>query len=225
VIIVEEDTGDNRIMISPGANGTITPESLPESLFVAETAPDLIVIQLEIPINTVSSIISRAKAFLEIPILFNPAPAVPIPPIYYSIIDILVVNETEASQLTGVQFAEPSELESMKTKAFESLEWFVDKGSLDVIVTLGAFGAVYHDHRTKQKGYVPAVNVERVVDTTGAGDTFVGAIAVSFVETKAKGSPFEVEEAVKYATRAAAWSVGHQGTWAAMPLGKDLQVQ
>jgi len=222
VIIVEAESGNNRIMISAGANGALTPASLPTKLFEAETAPDLIIAQMEIPINTVSSIIQRSKESHEIPLLFNPAPAVPIPPIYYSMIDILIVNETEASHLSGIQFGDPGEAETIKAKGKEALDWFVDKGPRDVIVTLGALGAVYYAHQTQKKGYVPAEKVERVVDSTGAGDTFVGAIAVSFVTAKAKGSTFELEEAVKYATKAAAWSVQRKGTWDAVPLGKDL---
>lgn len=214
---VEEDTGENRIMISPGANASVTSDSIP-SHALDSSSTDLIVMQLEIPLETVLSIISRPDP--RPPILLNPAPAVPLPESAYPRIEILIVNESEACLLTGVQFPDPPEVESYKSQASQAIDWFISKGARHIVITLGALGASFYDHTTKTKGHISAVPVEKVVDTTGAGDTFVGALAVVFVGSSP--NKFGLEGAVQTASGAAAWSVAHRGTWAAMPLGSQV---
>ncbi|KAG8880855.1 hypothetical protein FRB97_000365 [Tulasnella sp. 331] len=142
VIIVEKDTGENRIMIDPGANKTVVPYAIPHSaeecipnhLFQPTTRPDLIVMQLEIPLDTVMKTIDHAAtASIPVPVLLNPAPAQELPPGVYPKVELLVVNETEAAILSGVDFF-PSHIDSQKEdevvllKAREALAWFVQRG-------------------------------------------------------------------------------------------------
>ncbi|KAG9003460.1 hypothetical protein FRB94_009995 [Tulasnella sp. JGI-2019a] len=253
VIIVEKDTGENRIMLDPGANGTVEllthPQaSIPGCLFDPITRPDLIVMQLEIPLDTVLGIIHQASSSC-VPVLLNPAPAQELPLEIYPKIEILVVNESESAILSGVNFQTPASDsqrdDSVLSKAREALAWFVEKGSRHVVITLGALGAVFHEHEqpasslprstsTTNFRHIPAAPVTKVVDTTAAGDTFVGALAVSYVAQKrlinydgpegvvAAGGvkePFSLELAVKQAVRASAWTVQKRGTWEAMPNG------
>lgn len=244
---VEKDTGENRIMINAGANGATgtsrspLPPHLFESRLTRPSRPDLIVVQLEIPLPSVLSAISSAAAS-NVPVLLNPAPALKLPANVYKDIEILVVNETEAAMLSGVDFsststsstnasptdnvtsADPSSSAPfLQSKAHEAISWFVKQGSRHVVVTLGASGAVFREDSpdaTSPVRFVPAHKVHRVVDTTAAGDTFVGALAVSYVtQTKAEGIVFSLERAVQEAVVAAAWTVERRGTWEAMPLG------
>lgn len=215
-------------MITPGANGSVTPSSLPSWLFNPSTAPDIIVLQLEIPLETVQYIINQSSQVQpQIPIIFNPAPAVPLDESIYSKVEILIVNETEAAQLSGVNFAVREEAaerqDTLKRKAKEAVDWFVKRGARDVVITLGPYGAYYYDHQSGDQGWFNAHQIANVLDSTGAGDTFVGAIAVNYVQLKHAEREFCIEGGVSVATDAAAWSVQRSGTWQSMPLGKDLQ--
>ncbi|KAG8981765.1 hypothetical protein FRB90_007019 [Tulasnella sp. 427] len=225
---VDDTTGDNRIMITPGANACVLPSTLPTWLFDPPTSPDLIVLQLEIPLETVEHIITRcAQSHPRIPVVLNPAPAVPLDESIYSKVEILIVNESEAALLTGVDFTvpetNPERQEALKLKAKEAVDWLIKRGARDVVVTLGAYGAYYHDHQSGDHGWFNAHRIEHVVDSTGAGDTFVGAIAVNYVELKHAEREFCIEGGVSIATDAAAWSVQRSGTWHSMPLGQELQ--
>ncbi|KAG8920725.1 hypothetical protein FRC01_000618, partial [Tulasnella sp. 417] len=228
VIVVDDTTGDNRIMITPGANASVTPSSLPSWLFNPSTAPDIIVLQLEIPLETVQYIINQSSQIQpRIPIIFNPAPAVPLDESIYSKVEILILNETEAALLSGVDFAVREESaerqDTLKRKAKEAVDWFVKRGARDIVITLGAYGAYYYDHQSGDQGWFNAHHIANVVDSTGAGDTFVGAIAINYVELKHAEREFCIEGGVSVATDAAAWSVQRSGTWRSMPLGKDLR--
>lgn len=225
---VDDATGDNRIMITPGANGALTPSSLPSWLFIPSTAPDLIILQLEIPLETVQYIITRSSQVQpRIPIILNPAPAVPLDESIYPQVEILIVNESEAALLSGVNFNVSEEgaerQDVLKQKAKEAVDWFVKRGARDVVITLGAYGAYFYDHQSGDRGWFNAHHITSVVDSTGAGDTFVGAIAFNYAGLKHAEREFCIEGGVSVATDAAGWSVQRSGTWQSMPLGKDLQ--
>jgi ribokinase len=214
-IIVEEATGENRILIFAGANAELKPETIPRSLFVVPIAPQLLILQLEIPLETVLHVIrSASEANPRVPVLLNPAPAVKLPEDIYPAIDILVLNETEASILSGMQLDETSPVPDPALNVARS---FRKKGSRIVIITLGAKGAVYIGDDAE--GYTSAVKTT-VVDTTGAGDTFIGAFAAEWVEKDKFGR--NLEHCVAYACQAAAWSVGRKGTAISVPRRSDL---
>jgi ribokinase len=165
VIIVEESTGENRIMLNPGANYTLKPEDFLNSKDMGSPLPDLIILQLEIPLDTVLQILKTAKQ-AGVDVLLNPAPAVKLPDEVYSAVTHLIVNETEAAILSG---------RSIDDVEVADFDWsvvtseFLAKAVRNIIVTLGSKGAYFASKESN--GFVPAAKVERVVDTTAAGDT------------------------------------------------------
>ncbi|KZF20209.1 Ribokinase-like protein [Xylona heveae TC161] len=224
VITVEESTGENRIMLAPNANYTLRPEDF--TSIPSPPKPDLIVLQLEIPLATVLAILSAAQKE-GIPVLLNPAPAVDLPADAYPKLTHLVLNETEAALLSGQKDLGGEEEEADLSKIPAIAESFVRRGVRNVIVTLGSKG-VYFATREGLDGYIPAEKAQ-VVDTTAAGDTFVGAYAVEVVTQQHVGAPdgdedkeFNIREAVTWANRAAAKTVERHGAQAAIPWADEV---
>ncbi|KAH7018156.1 Ribokinase-like protein [Microdochium trichocladiopsis] len=207
-IIVEETSGQNRILLSPEANHTVLPEHFATAL--PEPTPDLVVMQLEIPLPTVLQILDTARR-QGVQVLLNPAPAVKIPAEYYPGITHLVVNETEAALLTGCAESELDTPEGLARVA----GIFHGYGTRNVLVTLGGRG-VYYSSSGNKSGLVPAQKV-KVVDTTAAGDTFVGAYSLAVV-----GGDFDIEKAVKVANSAAAITVQRRGAQESIPWLNEL---
>ncbi|SPO05153.1 related to ribokinase [Cephalotrichum gorgonifer] len=208
VIVVESETAENRIMFCPEANATMRPEQFADDL--PRPLPDLLIMQMEIPLETVTQILMTAKR-LGVPVLLNPAPALKIEEKYYPCITHLVVNETEAAILSGCSV---EELESQDGRA-RVAKIFHDLGVEYVLVTLGSRG-VYYSVSGKVQGHVEAQKVT-AVDTTAAGDTFVGVYAVEVV----KGD-FDVEKAVQLANRAASKTVLKKGAQESIPWRDEL---
>jgi ribokinase len=143
-------------------------------------------------------------------VIFNPAPAEPIPEDLYKHIDTLVMNETESAILSGDKSSPPDKL----------LSTFLAKGVKDiVIITLGGDGLVYAT-AAGASGRLPAEKV-KVVDTTAAGDTFVGGYAVKRAKELTKN--FDYETALQFATLAASKTVGRNGAMSAIPKLGELQ--
>lgn len=218
VIIVESDTGENRIMLNPGANHTLLPEDFktPESL--GSPLPDLIIMQLEIPLETVLQILATAKR-AGVSVLLNPAPAVKLPDEVYPSITHLVVNESEAAILSGLSVDDVSAPDFDFQPIADS---FIAKGVRNVVVTLGSKGAFWAN---KQKSsYIKAAEVKKVVDTTAAGDTFVGAYAVQVV-SGSENTPGEdegLESIIRRACAAAGRTVEKQGAQSAIPWADEV---
>ncbi|KAI5816540.1 Ribokinase-like protein [Pyronema omphalodes] len=206
VIVVDGSNGENRILIHTGANGTVTPECFPET-----EDWNAVVLQLEIPVPTVLSILSAAKA-QGVKTIFNPAPAVPLPEECWKDVDWCIVNETEAAILTAVEQNVLDTKEGVETAGKELLR----RGCGAVVVTLGARGAYWC--AADEEGWVETgVKKEDVVDSTGAGDTFVGALAVGVVEGKRR------EECVDFARRAAGRAVRKRGAMAGVPWRREVE--
>ncbi|KDQ14047.1 hypothetical protein BOTBODRAFT_33163 [Botryobasidium botryosum FD-172 SS1] len=230
VIIVEESTGENRILVNRGANALVLPSTLPLYLFEPTTCPQLIVLQLEIPLETVLHIIHlAAQTTPPIPVLLNPAPAIPLPEWVYAGVDVLVVNETEAAMLSGVplNFGGSISDEDVERLGVQAAERFMRNGSRTVVITLGNRGALLV---SSDRGEVRSVLVRarevQAVDTTGAGDVFVGALAVKLVEHWREEGPDDwaaLQDAVRYAVRAGTWAVSKKGTWDAVPRQEDIE--
>jgi len=206
-IIVEDSTGENRIIFSPHANGTMRPgeyADLPRPL------PDLIVLQLEIPSETVTQIISTAQE-LGVPVLLNPAPAQQIDKKCYAGITHLIMNETEAAISSGHNESE------LDTEAAQSsvAQIFHELGTKHVLITLGSRG-VYYSVLGGARGYANAVKVD-AIDTTAAGDTFVGVYALETVK-----ADFDVERAVHLANLAASKTVMRKGAQVSIPWLDEL---
>ncbi len=228
VIIVEESTGENRILITPGANSHVVPSSLPESLFTVPPLPSLIILQLEIPLATVVHIIASAKR-TGVPVLLNPAPAVELPVEVYKGLEHLVLNETEAEILAGMEKTSAAERGGEGGGGLqETCAHFHTLGVRNVILTLGGEGVYWSSSSSpsssstpqeqQQQQHIPASHVDRVIDTTAAGDTFVGAYAV--VVATGRG----VERAVRWANRAAARTVQREGAQGAIPWADEVHL-
>ena len=211
VIIVDEETGENRILMSPNANFALR---LWDFTNLTSLLPDLIVLQLEIPLNTTLGILEVAKKN-GADVLLNPAPAQMLPNEAWDAVMHLIVNESEASIITESTEAQPSWL-----KWGEHFERIIRLGVRHVIITLGAQGVVYLDCRLKKFWLYPAKQVN-VVDTTAAGDTFVGAYAIAVM--RQKGHSGNVAQAVKWANAAAAKTVERHGAQAAIPWLEEVE--
>ncbi|MEH6586992.1 MAG: ribokinase [Halioglobus sp.] len=193
-IMVDRDS-HNRILIIPGANKHLLP---PDIDAAAETLRQckLIVMQLEIPLETIYHTIALANE-AGVPVILNTAPATPDLDLNWACrCDFLVPNETELEILTGMPVEDLPQIEAAAHSLFE-------RGLKHLIVTLGEKGALYM--HADQKRLFPAPTV-KAVDTTGAGDAFVGCFAQTLV---ASGNIDEaIERAIKYASQ----SVTARGT-------------
>jgi ribokinase len=203
--IAVDAEGHNSIIIVTGANDLLTGEEI-EAARPAIAASSILVCQLEIPldINLAALRIAREEGVKTI---FNPAPArSEIPEEFYQLSDIFCPNETETELLTGMSVQSPAEAE----KAAKVL---IDRGAASVILTLGERGSLLVTGETTE--HVPVAPV-KALDTTGAGDAFVGSLA--FFLAAGKSLP----DAIKRANRIAAVSVQSSGTQTSFPEAKDL---
>ena len=217
VIIVEEESGENRILMSPNANYTLRPsdlERLPDPL------PDLIVLQLEIPLTTVLHVLKLAREN-DVEVLLNPAPAVRLPREAYAAVNHLVVNETEASIITSTTGQEHS-----WARWGEHVERLVDLGVRHVAITLGAEGVIFLDTKYQRVLQIPGEKVT-VVDSTAAGDTFVGAYAVTLAKIDKRSlKTFDLMmDIVGFANRAAAKTVERAGAQNAIPWRNEISLE
>jgi ribokinase len=197
-LIEVEASGENRIIILPGANGSLSPGDIGERLSRLPAA-DIYLLQMEIPHESVFRVL-RGRAAGKIYIL-DPAPAAPLPPDIYPAIDYLTPNIHELEILSGM----PARGEEEIAAAASSL---VHAGARAVIVKAGEKGAYIVSGGGCLR--VPACPVN-AVDTTGAGDTFNAAFAAAL------GKNLPLEECVAFANAAAALSTQKRGAQAGMP--------
>jgi ribokinase len=203
--IVVDDEARNCILVVPGANLGLTPQDVRAAAAAIEGA-DVLLCQLEVPLEAVSEALRIAKA-AGVKTILNPAPAVPLPDELLRLADLCVPNESEIELLTGGQTA--ATLEEVAAAAWELLK----RGPGTVIVTLGERGALIADSTSAE--HVPAPRVA-AVDSSGAGDAFIGALGVFLAE----GAP--LREAVLRANAVAALSVTRLGTQASFPTRAEL---
>jgi len=219
VILVEESTGENRILLNPGANHSLQPQDFTTEASLGLPKPDLIILQLEIPLETVLQILETAKK-ADVDVLLNPAPAIALPAAVFEDLAHLIVNESEAAILTGRQ------VQDVEVPGFNwntITQEFLQKGVKNVVITLGAKGAFFASKGDEKGTFVAAEKVKRVVDTTAAGDTFVGAYAVGVVRKSGGLQKGKVcEEDVKLACRAAGRTVEKQGAQSAIPWADEV---
>ncbi|MEH0579929.1 MULTISPECIES: ribokinase [Streptomyces] len=199
--IVVDDEGGNAIVVVPGANGTV--DHLVPGDEVLISSADALLLQLEVPLAAVVAGARAARAH-GVRTILTPAPAQPLPPELLAATDLLVPNEHEATALTG------------RTDPREAATALLDSVP-QVVVTLGSAGSLYAA-RGAEPLTVPAPHVA-AVDSTGAGDTFVGALAVALGEER------PVREALAWAAAAAALSVQRPGASASMPYRSEIDKQ
>ncbi|WP_282412795.1 ribokinase [Pseudomonas sp. PS01299] len=205
-LIVVDDNSQNAIVIVAGANGAMTPAVIDRFDAVLQAA-DVIICQLEIPDATVGHALKRARA-LGKTVILNPAPASrPLPADWFAAIDYLIPNESEASALSGLPV---DSLQSAESAANQ----LIAMGAGKVIITLGAQGSLFANGKGFE--HFPAPKVQ-AVDTTAAGDTFVGGFAAALASGKSEA------EAIRYGQVAAALSVTRAGAQPSIPTMSDVQ--
>ena len=205
--IYVERTGQNCIVVVPGANARLTPASL-EPLAPLIAAAAVVVLQCEIPLETVYHAAELAAAG-GTPVILNPAPCRDLNLRRIGrCLTYLVPNETEASQLSGLPVGTPAEAE----RAAAALR---REGIGRVIITLGANGCVVDDGAAPPQHV--AAHAVAAVDATGAGDAFVGCLAASLAAGRA------ADEAVRRATVYAALSTTRRGAQHSYPRGEEFE--
>lgn len=196
-IFVDDSTGDNAIIVSPGAAALITAADIDAHADLIAGA-DVFVTQLEQPMEAAMRGLEIARA-AGVTTILNPAPAAPLPDGMLALWDYVTPNETECEALTGIAVHSASDAE----RACAALR---DLGVTTPIITMGEQGAYLDGH-----GLVPAVHAGPVIETTGAGDAFNGAFAAALSEGR---TPLE---AVQYGCATAGISVTKAGTAPSMP--------
>ena len=199
-IFIEDATGNNAIIISPGAAGRISVADIEARAKLIGSAK-VFITQLEQPMPAAHRALEIARAGGAITIL-NPAPAAEIAPAMLSLCDYVTPNETEAEELTGIKVLGLQDAE----KAARNL---LDRGVGTAIITLGENGVLFHDGTRTE--HVAAISAGPVVETTGAGDAFNGGFAAAL----ARGA--DPLEAVRFGCATAGISVTRPGTAPSMP--------
>ncbi len=205
-IFVEEGTGDNAIIVSPGAATLISPADIDANADLIRKA-GVFVTQLEQPIDAAYHALDIARA-AGVTTILNPAPAAALPDNIFALCDYVTPNETETEELTGIAVATVDDAR----RAAGSL---LEKGAGAAVITLGERGALLHDGRISE--HVPAVSAGPVVETTGAGDAFNGGLAVGL----ARG--LDPVAAVRFACAVAGISVTRPGTAPSMPTLAEVE--
>ncbi|MDR1789074.1 MAG: ribokinase, partial [Opitutaceae bacterium] len=206
-LIFVAKSGENSIAVAGGANARLTPGDVAAAEKTIAAAK-VLVMQLETPIPTVQAAARLAKKH-GVPVILNPAPAAKLPPALLKLVNILTPNETEAELLTGVKVVD-------EASARQAAAVLRKSGVGTVIITLGSKGAYVDDGQAA--AIVPGFKV-KPVDTTAAGDTFNGALAVALAE----GRP--LFEAVRFAHAAAALSVTKLGAQPSAPVRAAIDKQ
>ncbi len=197
-LVMVDDTGQNRIVVIAGANAQVDIEVSTWAAHLQQAA--FLVTQFETPLPQVLRAIDAAR-HAGCKVLLNPSPVQALDAHIWPLIDTLVVNEIEATTLSGV----PAE---SAAEAALAGAWFRDRGVARVVVTLGARGAVAIDADGARHHPAPRV---QAVDTTAAGDTFLGALAVAL----AAGESFDA--AVRLGIRAAVLCITQPGAQPSIP--------
>ncbi len=204
-LIMVNDEGENCIVVAPGANANLLPSDIEKVKNFSEA--EIILMQLEIPIETITAVVKKAKTNDQ-KVIINPAPAQQLDDTLLNGLFLITPNETEASLLTGIKVED-------ETTASQAADVFLSKGVKNVIITLGRQGAYFQNDILKLNINAPIVHV---LDTTAAGDTFNGALSVAISEK------MNWEKAIKFAVKAASISVTRLGAQSSVPYRNEIRI-
>ena len=202
-LIIVNAAGENCIVVAPGANANLFPADLEKVEKLRNAA--VILLQLEIPMDTINYVAKLAKVNKQ-KLILNPAPAQKLNDELLRGLYLITPNETEAFDLTGVQVKD-------ETSASAAADVLRKKGVENVIITLGREGAFFQNDQLKIKVNAPVVEP---LDTTAAGDTFNGAITVALTENMGW------DKAIRFAVQAASISVTRMGAQSSVPYRKEI---
>ena len=205
-IITVDKKGDNNIIVIPGSNFKITKEYIQEKQDVIASS-DVVILQNEIPFETVEFSLLKAKELEKITI-FNPAPARQLSEKIFKNTDYLILNETEMEEIFGIGINDKVYIGRIFHKKKEC-------GIRNIILTLGDNGSVLFSEDDNIKKY-DAYEV-KAVDTTAAGDSFIGAFTMKICETG------DADKAIKYATAVSAIVVTRQGAQDSIPTREEIE--
>lgn len=196
--------GENRIVVSLGANGSLSLKDL-KRLQSSWKGIDVFVTQLEIPLPTVEKGLRLAKEEGAVTLL-NPSPPVKLSPRLLSLVDFVVPNEIEAQSMTGIKWKADQDIRRMAEKLLKV-------GVRNVVITLGSKGLFFKNRN--EEFWMNACRV-KVVDTTAAGDAFLGALAVGLSESR------PIRDALGFANGAGALATTKLGAQPSLPLRQEL---
>ena len=204
--ITVDEAGANGIIISEGANAEVNKEQV-DAVLQALYPIDAVLLQNEIPFSVTAYAIEAAHT-KGIPVFLNAAPGIEVPDVLLQKIDLLITNELETQVITGLPVTD-------QRSAHQATASLIERHVRQVVITMGEQGAMYSDRDGRQI-FQPAFRVQ-AVDTTSAGDTFVGALAVAVC------SSMEMEAALAFAAMAAALAVTKTGAQPSIPTLREIQ--
>ena len=205
-IFIENSSGNNAIIVSPGAAADINDDDIVANKELIQRSR-VFMTQLEQSLDAANTALSYAKEGGSITIL-NPAPAQPLGENILKLCDFVTPNEIEAEQITGIPVKSISDAKAAADKLLE-------KGASAAVITLGEQGALFKDN--KQIIHQPSFAVGPIVETTGAGDAFNGGLAVALAEE------MPIDKALRFACATASISVTRPGTAPSMPDRNEIE--
>lgn len=203
-LITVDKNAENSIVVAPGANYKVDKSYIDKNIDAIKNS-DIVVVQLETPLETIKYALKIAKEFNKYTIL-NPAPAVKLEDELIENVDLLTPNETELEIISGVEINSEDDI-------LKAAKVMIEKGVKELIVTLGSNGSLYIN---REKSMFKKAYKVQAVDTTAAGDSYTGALSVAFANGK------NVEEAMDFASKVGALSVMKEGAQSSLPTLNDV---
>ena len=204
-LITVDKNAQNSIVVSPGANFEVKEDDIDNNIEAIKNS-DIVVLQLETPLNTIKYALNKAKELNKYTIL-NPAPAVKLDDEIIKNVDLLTPNETELEIISGVSIETEEDIQ-------KAAQIMIEKGVKELIVTLGSKGSLYIN---KEKSMFKKAYKVEAVDTTAAGDSYTGALAVALSQDK------NIEDAMDFASKVGALSVLKEGSQSSLPTLEDVK--
>ena len=204
-LITVDKNAQNSIVVSPGANFEVKEDDIDNNIEAIKNS-DIVVLQLETPLNTIKYALNKAKELNKYTIL-NPAPAVKLDDEIIKNVDLLTPNETELEIISGLSIETEEDIQ-------KAAQIMIEKGVKELIVTLGSKGSLYIN---KEKSMFKKAYKVEAVDTTAAGDSYTGALAVALSQDK------NIEDAMDFASKVGALSVLKEGAQSSLPTLEDVK--